>query len=92
MAINHGDLAFALRDFALRLASAMGKARGAVRTSDTDLMREAFGEVEAAATELADWLEASQAGEKAPVAGAEPAQIGELLKEGIEEAAASKKT
>jgi hypothetical protein len=92
MAINHGDLAFALRDFALRLATAMGKARGTVRTANAEIMREAFGEAEAAATELADWLETSQAGEKAPVAGAEPAQIGELLKEGLEEAAASKKT
>ena len=54
MAINHGDLAFGLIHFALRLAGAMGKARGAVRTSDSELMREAFGEVEAAATELAD--------------------------------------
>ena len=66
MAINHVDLAFALRDFALRLASAMGKARGAVRTAETEMMREAFGEAEAAATELADWLRLAKLAKKLP--------------------------
>jgi hypothetical protein len=89
MAITHEDLTFALRDFALSLASAMGKARGAVRTADTEMMKEAFGEAEAAAQGFADWLEGTQTGEKAAVAGAEPAQIEELQKpEGLEDAKA----
>jgi len=94
MAITHEDLTFALRDFALSLASAMGKARGAVRSADAEIMREAFGGAEAAAQQLADWLEGTQTGAKAPVSGTEPAQVEELQKlEGLEDtkAAAAKK-